>query len=97
MKRRITIWASVGFLVGCGWVLYSFLTPPEQLIVIMSEPFIVALGYATCPLVFAARHLPLHFWWVPAINGITYALIGLVAEVLISLTQVGHKNPSPAI
>ncbi len=97
MKRRIAIWASVGFVVACGWVLYSFLTPPERLIGIMSEPFVVVLGYASCPVVFAARKFPLHFWWVPLINAATYVVIGLFGEALIVLTRLLHKNPGLAI
>ena len=97
MYRRIAIWTSVGFLVACGWVLFSFLTPAEQLIGVMTQPFVVALGYASCPIVFAARKFPLHFWWVPLINAATYAFLGLLAEIVIGLTRRPHANPSLAI
>ena len=92
MKRRIAIWASVGFLVAWGWVLYSFVTPAEQLLTSMREPLVDAIGYASCPLIFAARHFPIHFWWVPPINAATYTLIGLIAELLIGLTRLRQKS-----
>ena len=96
MKPRIAIWASVGFLVACGWVLYTFLVPPEQLLTSMSQPLVEAIAYASCPLIFATRHFPLQFWWVPPINAATYALIGLVAELLIGAARLRHKNPGLA-
>jgi hypothetical protein len=82
MKSRIAIWASVGFLVACCWVLCTFATPPEQLLTIMREPAFEAVFLITCPIVYALRSFPLHFWWVPPINAATYAVIGLVVEVL---------------
>ncbi len=83
MKRRITMWAGVGFLVGFCWVLYTLVTPAEDLIVSLREPLVQALGYATCPIAFiAAHHFPLRFWWVPPINAATYALAGLLVEML---------------
>jgi len=98
MKRRIAIWASVGFVVASCWVLFSFLVPPEQRITIMREPFVEALAYASCPIVFAARrHFPLHFWWVPVINAATYAVIGLITELLIRVMRLRYKPASSAI
>ncbi len=83
MKRRIAIWATTGFLVACGWVLYTFVTPAEYLIAGLREPLVQALGYATCPIAFIlAYHFPLHFWWVPAINAASYALVGVIIEML---------------
>lgn len=97
MKRRIAIWAAVGFVVASCWVLFSFFVPPERLITIMREPFVVALAYATCPIAFALRRFALHFWWVPLINAATYACIGLVAELFIMMRRMHHKTVSPAI
>ncbi len=91
MKRRIAIWATAGFLVACCWVLYTFVTPAESLIVNLREPLVQALGYATCPIVFiAAHHFPLHFWWVPPSNAATYALAGLLIEML-------RRRPLPGL
>lgn len=82
MNGRIAIWASVGFLVACCWVLYTFATPPEQLVGILREPLVEVLLFISCPLVFAARSFPLPFWCVPLMNAATYGVIGLIVEVL---------------
>jgi hypothetical protein len=82
MKWRIAIWASVGFLVACCWILYTFATPPEHLLMTMREPAVEALAFTSCPIVFAGRYFPLHFWWIPPINAATYALIGVTVEML---------------
>jgi alpha-D-ribose 1-methylphosphonate 5-phosphate C-P lyase len=82
MKRRIAIWASLGFIVACCWVLYTFVTTPEQLIASLREPLVEAVAFVSLPVVFALRSFPLHFWWVPPINAATYAVIGLIVEVL---------------
>lgn len=82
MKRRIAIWASAGFLVAGCWVLYTFVSSPEQLIMSLREPLVEAIGYTSLPVVFALRRFPLHFWWVPPINAATYAAFGLALELL---------------
>ena len=92
MKRRIAIWTGVGFTVASGWVLYTFLASPEQLITTMREPLVEAFAYASCPLIFAARQFPIHFWWVPPINAGTYALIGVIGEAFIGLFRVRQKS-----
>jgi len=81
MKRRITTWASVGFLVGCCWVLYSFAAPPEFLLRSLRET-VVQAGFMTCPILFFARHFPLQFWWIPPTNAATYAVACLLFEML---------------
>ncbi len=96
MRRRIAIWAGVGFMVASGWVLYTFLASPEQVLTSTREPIVQALAYGSCPLIFAARQFPIHFWWVPLINAATYAMIGSIAESLIALTRLRHKNPGLA-
>ena len=92
MKRRIAIWAGVGFVVASGWVLFTFLASPEQLITTMREPLVEVFAYASCPLIFAARQFQIHFWWVPPINAATYALIGVMAEAFIGLFRVRQKS-----
>jgi hypothetical protein len=82
MKKPIAIWASVGFLVGCCWVLYTFATPPEQLITSLREPIVEAIASISLPIAFALRRFPLRFWWVPPVNAATYAVIGLAVEML---------------
>jgi len=82
MKQRMLIWASLGFLVACCWIVYTFVTPPEYLGASLRNPIVQALLYTTCPISFAGRYLPIHFWWIPPINAATYAVIGLIVEML---------------
>jgi len=83
MKRRISIWATVGFLVACGWVLYSFVMPPDHFIATMRQPLVEAAVITSCPICFAGRYFPLSFWAVPLINAATYAVVGLLVEALV--------------
>ena len=96
MKRRIAIWTGIGFFTAWAWVLYTFVASPEEIIFAMREPLVLALAYASCPIIFAARSFPLHFWWVPPINAASYALIGVVAETFIGLFRVRPKSHSLA-
>jgi hypothetical protein len=82
MKRRIAMWASVGFLVACGWVLYTFVVPVEFLQASLRQPLVLAVLYVTCPLSYAGGYFAIHYWWVPPINGATYMLMGLMGEAL---------------
>ena len=82
MKRRIAIWAGVGFMIACGWVIYTFAASPEQQLIIMREPLVQAAFFLTCPVVSALRSFPLHFWWVPPLNGATYLAVGLMVEIM---------------
>jgi hypothetical protein len=82
MKHRIAVWASAGFLVACCWVIYSFVTPPENLVASLREPMVKALAYTSCPVVIAGRYFPLRFWWIPPVNAATYAAIGLIIGAL---------------
>jgi len=82
MKRRIAIWASVGFTVACCWILYTFVTPPDNLNMTLKEPAIEALLFTSCPVAIAGRYFPLSFWWFPLMNAATYAVIGLMWETL---------------
>jgi len=89
MKRRITMWASVGFLIACGWVLYTFVVPVELLQASLRQPVVLSLAFITCPVSYAGQYMPIHFWWIPPINAGTYTLIGLIAEALRRKTKPG--------
>lgn len=82
MRHRILIWASLGFLVACCWIIYSFLTPPGYLGASMRNPIVQALAFTSLPISIAGRYFPLHFWWIPPINAATYAAVGLIVETL---------------
>ena len=90
MKHRIVIWASVGFLVACCWIVYSFVTPPDSLGAIMRNPIVDTAVIATCPISLAGRYFPLRFWWLPPINTATYALAGMIVETLRSKVKSHH-------
>jgi len=82
MQRRIANWASAGFVVACCWIAYSFVAPADFFIMSMRQPLVEAVAYTTCPITYAGRYFALHFWWIPPINAATYAVIGLIAEIL---------------
>ena len=74
MKRRIALWAGVGFLIAGFWALFLFPSAammPEQ---------VLTISRLTCPIVFAAPHSAHHFYWVLLSNTAIYALVGLIAE-----------------
>ena len=75
MKRRIGIWAIVGFLVAGFWELYAFatkMTPTDR---------IVTLVQLTCPITFLSSS-PLSLYLILLANAVTYALVGLIVEIL---------------
>ncbi|HZT68935.1 MAG TPA: hypothetical protein VFC10_04185 [Terriglobia bacterium] len=72
----------MGFLVASGWIIYSFVTPPDILVANMQNPFVEALAFTTCPFAIAGRYFPLRFWWVAPANAASYAVIGLIVEML---------------
>lgn len=90
MKIRIAIWAGVGFIVACCWVLYTFVASPESLGMALNEPAVKAAVLTSCPVWVAGRYFPLPFWSVPLMNAATYALIGLMVEMR-------RRRSSPAL
>jgi len=88
MRRRIGMWAGIGFLVSCCWVLYTFVAPPDRLMATMRGTAAEALLLVSCPIVSALRGLPLRFRFVPLINAAPYAALGLAVEVLL-------RRPNP--
>jgi len=81
MKYRVTSWAVVGFAVACCWILYSIVAPPEFLQWSLRQPGVRA-GFVTCPILLLGRQFALQAWWIPLINGATYASAGFVFELL---------------
>jgi hypothetical protein len=79
LKLPIIIWAQVGLLVACGWVLYAFAKLPDYEIPMTStERFVWTLACITCPVLIAG----VRFYWVPLANTVTYALVGVIVEML---------------
>ncbi len=76
MKLRVAIWSVLGALVVVFWRVYISMT--------LSNPLGTggvgrALAYLTCPISIASQH-PQGFYFVLAVNAVTYALVGIVAE-----------------
>ncbi len=78
MKCRIAVWAGVGFLVAGGWVLYFAMASKDNPI----PPIVNTLVRTTCPIAIAGVHFPVSIYWVLVANAATYALVGLIVEVL---------------
>jgi hypothetical protein len=79
MKHRIGIWAVTGILVAGGWALYALATTPPAL---TSGDPILPLVRLTCPIAILGSSYPISVYWVLAANAATYALVGLILELL---------------
>jgi hypothetical protein len=78
MKRRIAIWATVGFLVASGWAVYFFVASKDH----PTNPIVSTLVRLTCPVAIVGSHYPVNLYSALLANVATYALIGLVVEIL---------------
>jgi len=78
MKYRIAMWAAAGFLVASGWAVYFFLANKDLPI----EPLVSTLVRLTCPIAIVGAHYPVSIYAALAANIATYALVGLVVEIL---------------
>jgi hypothetical protein len=86
MKYRIAIWAAAGFLVASGWAVYFLVAGKDRPI----EPIVSTLARLTCPVAIVGSHYPVSLYSVLAANVATYALVGLVVEIL--RRQLNHSN-----
>lgn len=83
MKHRIVLWAGAGFLIASCFVLFTFLASPESLQRILHSSGGKGFSFLCAPIVFVVgRHFPIAFWWVPPSTAATYAMIGLITELL---------------
>ena len=83
MKLRIAIWAAIGALVVVFWALYISATFPAP------HGMVWALVYLTCPIALGHHH-PQTFYFVLLVNAVTYALVGMVFEVVRGHHRLGH-------
>jgi hypothetical protein len=86
MKYRIAIWATAGFLVATGWAVYFLVRSKDHLI----EPIVSTLIRLTCPIAIVGSHYPISLYATLLANVATYALVGLVVEIL--RRQLNHAN-----
>ncbi|HEY1806437.1 MAG TPA: hypothetical protein VGG45_18340 [Terracidiphilus sp.] len=76
MKKRICLWALIGFNITCLWVIFGMLTFP-----LFNYGRWMAFAI-TVPASFIAPTIPLTYYAVAIMNAATYALVGLAAEPL---------------
>ncbi len=86
MKYRIAIWAAAGFIVASGWAVYFFLANKDLPI----KPLVSTLVRLTCPIAIVGAHYPVSIYSALAANVATYALVGLVVEIL--RRRLNHSN-----
>jgi hypothetical protein len=86
MKYRIAIWAAAGFLVASGWAVYLFARNKELPI----EPIVSILIRLSCPIAIVGSHHAVSLDSALVANVATYALVGLVVEIL--RRQFNHSN-----
>ncbi len=78
MKYRIAAWAAAGFLVASGWGVY-FLVANKNLPI---GPMVSALVRLTCPIAIVGSHYAVSLYSALAVNAATYALAGVVVEIV---------------
>jgi len=86
MKYRVAIWAAAGFLVAGGWAVYFFARNKDLPI----EPIVSVLIRLSCPIAIVGFHYPVSLYSTLAANVATYALVGLVVEVV--RRQLNHSK-----
>ncbi|MGA7226240.1 MAG: hypothetical protein WA603_03140 [Candidatus Acidiferrales bacterium] len=86
MKFRIAIWVAAGFLVANGWAVYFLVASKNRPI----EPIVSTLVRITCPVAIVGLHYPVSLYSALVANVATYALVGLVVEIL--RQQLNHSN-----
>jgi hypothetical protein len=86
MKYRVAIWAAAGFLVASAWAIY-FLMANKDLPI---EPLASTLVRLTCPIAIVGAHYAVSIYSALAANVATYALVGLVVEIL--WRQFNHSS-----
>ena len=76
MSRNIGIWALVGFVVACCWVVIGIVIGPSYN---LGHSALVSI---TAPASFLGRKAPLTFYRFILLNASMYAVVGLGTEVL---------------
>ena len=75
MQRRIGLWALVGFVVACCWVIFAMITAPNPA---LGRSTFVAI---TAPASLIGRTVPLAYYWFILLNAAAYVLSGLAIEL----------------
>jgi len=80
------MWATAGFLVASGWAVYFLAASKDH----PTEPIVSTLLRLTCPVAIVGAHYPVSLYSALAANVATYALVGLVVEIL--RRRLNHSN-----
>jgi len=75
MKRRISLWAFIGFAVAFVWFVVGLFTWPNYN---LGRSALVAI---TAPASLIGRTMPLAYYWFFLLNAAIYAVVGLAAEL----------------
>lgn len=86
MKYRIAMWATSGLLVASGWAVYFLVASKDHPI----EPIVSTLVRLTCPVAIVGSHYPVSLYSALVANVATYALVGLIVEML--RRQLNHSK-----
>jgi hypothetical protein len=86
MKYRVAIWAAAGFLIASGWAVYFFARNKD----LPLEPIVPVLIRLSCPIAIVGFHYPVSLYSTLAANVATYALVGLMVEVV--RRRLNHSN-----
>ena len=78
MKYRIAGWAVAGFLVATFWGVYFAMANKQRPI----DPIVSFTSRLTCPIGILGSHSAISLWWAVLANLATYALIGVLLELL---------------
>ena len=78
MKKRIAVWATVGFAVAGFWAVYFARAAKGNLI----GPVVYALACLTQPIALFMHRFALSVYLVIIVNTVTYVLGGLILEAL---------------
>lgn len=87
MKRRIALWALLGFAVALGWA-----AAVRFMGALPDSPALLTLVQITCPAAFL-HYLPISYYLFVVLNAAIYAGIGLIVELLRLLFL--HRSPAP--
>jgi len=77
MSRNVDIWALIGFIVACCWVVIGIALGPSYNL--GRHSILVSI---TAPASFLGRRAPLTFYWFILLNAAIYAVAGLGTEFL---------------
>ena len=79
MSRNVGMWALIGFIVACCWVVIGIALGPSYN---LGHSPLVSIILITAPASFLGRRVSLAFYWFILLNAAMYAVVGLGTEFL---------------